>query len=254
MKRTLTAAALAALIAIGAGPAARAAEGEALMTYNWSFSGPFGRFDRAALQRGLQVYREICSGCHSLKYVAFRNLAALGYGEDEIKAMSEGYTVNDGPNDDGDMYERPGRPTDYFPSPFANAKAAAAANNGAAPPDLSLMAKARVGGPDYIRSLMLGYEEPPAGFEPLEGLHYNAYFPGNQIAMMPPLADDAVEYTDGTAATTDQMATDVANFLMWTAEPNLERRHSLGVTVVLFLLVFTGILYAAKRKVWSDLH
>jgi ubiquinol-cytochrome c reductase cytochrome c1 subunit len=251
--RTLTAAALAALITVGAGPA-NAAEGEALLTYDWPFNGVFGRFDRASMQRGLQVYREVCSGCHGLKYIAFRNLASLGYSEDEIKGMAEEYTVADGPNDEGDMYERPGRPSDYFPSPFANDKAAAAANNGAAPPDLSLMAKARVGGPDYIRSLLLGYEEPPADFETLEGLNYNIYFPGHQIAMAAPLFDDGVEYADGTAATTDQMATDVANFLMWTAEPNLEKRHSMGVTVVLFLLVFTGFLYAAKRKVWSDQH
>jgi ubiquinol-cytochrome c reductase cytochrome c1 subunit len=251
--KTLTAAVLAVLLTVGIGPA-HAAEGEGLPKHDWPFSGVFGRFDRAAMQRGLQVYREVCAACHGLKYIAFRNLEALGYGEDEIKAMAAEYTIADGPNDDGDMFERPGRPSDYFPSPFANAKAAAAANNGAAPPDLSLMAKARPGGPDHIRALMLGYEDPPAGVEALEGLNYNVYFPGNQIAMAPPLADGAVEYADGTEATVEQMATDVANFLMWTAEPNLEDRHSMGVKVILFLLVFTGILYAAKRKVWSDLH
>jgi ubiquinol-cytochrome c reductase cytochrome c1 subunit len=206
------------------------------------------------MQRGLQVYREVCSACHGLKYIAFRNLEALGYGEEEIKAMATEYTIADGPNDDGDMFERPGRPSDYFPSPFANDKAAAAANNGAAPPDLSLMAKARPGGPDQIRALMLGYEDPPAGVEAMEGLHFNIYFPGNQIAMAAPLSEGAVEYADGTEATVEQMATDVANFLMWTAEPYLEERHSMGIKVILFLLVFTGILYAAKRKVWSDLH
>ena len=251
--KTLTAAALAAVIALGAGQAA-AAEGAALPKYDWSFSGVFGHFDRAELQRGLQVYREVCSACHGLKYVAFRNLEALGYSEDEIKQMSTEYSVVDGPNDEGEMFERPGRPSDYFPSPFPNDKAAAAANNGAAPPDLSLMAKARPGGPDYTRSLLLGYEDPPAGFEALEGLNYNIYFPGNQIAMAPPLFDEAVEYADGTEATAEQMATDVASFLMWTAEPYLEERHSMGIKVVLFLLVFTGLLYAAKRKVWSDLH
>ncbi|TFG86379.1 MAG: cytochrome c1, partial [Hyphomicrobiales bacterium] len=238
--KTLTAAVLAALIAVGIGPA-HAAEGEALPKVDWSFSGVFGRFDRAAMQRGLQVYREVCSACHGLKYIAFRNLAALGYSEDEIKAMAAEYSIADGPNDDGDMFERPGRPSDYFPSPFPNDKAAAAANNGAAPPDLSLMAKARPGGPDYVRGLLLGYEDPPAGVETLEGLNYNIYFPGNQIAMAAPPADGAVEYADGTEATTEQMATDVANFLMWTAEPSLESRHSMGIKVVLFLLVFTGI-------------
>jgi len=251
--KNLTAAALAAVVAIGAGQAV-AAEGAALPKYDWSFSGVFGQFDRAELQRGLQVYREVCSACHGLQYVAFRNLEALGYSEDEIKEMSAEYSVADGPNDEGDMFERPGRASDYFPSPFPNAKAAAAANNGAAPPDLSLMAKARPGGPDYVRGLLLGYEDPPAGFEALEGLNYNIYFPGNQIAMAAPLFDEAVEYTDGTEATAEQMATDLASFLMWTAEPYLEKRHSMGVKVILFLLVFTGILYAAKRKVWSDLH
>ncbi|HEY5597440.1 MAG TPA: cytochrome c1 [Kiloniellales bacterium] len=251
--KTLTAAALAALIAIGVGPA-HAAEGEALPKYDWSFSGIFGRFDRAAMQRGLQVYREVCSACHELKYIAFRNLEALGYSEEEIRTLAAEYSIADGPNDEGDMFERPGRPSDYFPPPFPNAKAAAAANNGAAPPDLSLMAKARPGGPTYIRGLLLGYEDPPAGFAALEGLNYNIYFPGNQIAMVAPLADGAVEYADGTEASVEQMATDVASFLMWTAEPNLETRRRMGVKVILFLLVFTGILYAAKRKVWSDLH
>jgi ubiquinol-cytochrome c reductase cytochrome c1 subunit len=189
-----------------------------------------------------------------LKYIAFRNLGDLGYSVDEIKAMAAEYTVTDGPNDDGDMFERPGRPADGFPAPFPNAKAAAAANNGAAPPDLSLMAKARPSGPSFIRALLIGYEEPPAGVEVPEGLHYNLYFPGEKIAMPPPLADGAVEYADGTEASVDQMAADVATFLMWAAEPTLERRRQLGISVLLFLIVFTGILYAAKRKVWSDLH
>lgn len=251
--RKLSAAALAAVITIGAGQAV-ASEGAALPEHDWTFSGIFGHFDRASLQRGLQVYREVCSGCHGLKYVAFRNLEALGYGEDEIKEMAAEYSVVDGPNDEGEMFERPGRPSDYFPSPFPNDKAAAAANGGAAPPDLTLMAKARPGGPTFIRGLMLGYEDPPAGFEALEDLSYNLYFPGNQIAMAPPLFDEAVEYSDGTEATVEQMANDVSSFLMWTAEPNLVERHSMGVKVILFLLVLTGLLYAAKRKVWSDLH
>ena len=234
-------------------PAARAAE--AVPSQSWSFGGPFGTFDRGALQRGLQVYREVCAGCHALKYVAFRNLADLGFDEQQIKDFAAEATIIDGPDDDGEMFERDGRPSDYFPAPFANEKAAAASNNGAIPPDLSLMAKARVGGPDYLYALLTGYEEePPEGVEVLEGLNYNHFFPGNQIAMAPPLFDEAVEYADGTEAGLDQMARDVTTFLMWTAEPKLEVRKQTGVKVVLFLIILTGMLYAVKRKIWADLH
>ncbi len=244
---------LAALAAIAtASSAARAAgEGPALPHVEWSFDGPFGTYDRRAMQRGLQVYREVCAGCHSLKYIAFRDLADLGYNEDEIKAIAAEYTVTDGPNDEGEMFERPGRPSDYFPSPFPNEKAAAASNGGAAPPDLSLMAKARMGGPTYIHALLTGYEDPPADFP---GDNYNLYFPGNQIAMASPLFEDGVSYADGTPATVDQMAKDVSHFLMWTAEPKMEDRKGMGIKVLIFLVVFTGVLYAAKRKVWADVH
>ncbi len=244
---------LAALAAIAtASSAARAAgEGPALPHVEWSFDGPFGTYDRRAMQRGLQVYREVCAGCHSLKYIAFRDLTDLGYNEDEIKAIAAEYTVTDGPNDEGEMFERPGRPSDYFPSPFPNEKAAAASNGGAAPPDLSLMAKARMGGPTYIHALLTGYEDPPADFP---GDNYNLYFPGNQIAMASPLFEDGVSYADGTPATVDQMAKDVSHFLMWTAEPKMEDRKGMGIKVLIFLVVFTGVLYAAKRKVWADLH
>lgn len=231
-----------------------AAEGVAIPAQDWSHSGIFGTYDRAAAQRGLQVYREGCAGCHSLDRIAFRNLADLGYSEDEIKAMAAEAIVVDGPDDDGEMFEREGRASDYFPAPFPNSKAAAAANGGAVPPDLSLMAKARFGGADYIYALLTGYEEPPADFELLEGLNYNAYFPGHQIAMAAPLSEDAVEYADGTAATVEQMARDVAVFLSWTAEPEMEERKQTGLKVILFLLVLTGLLYAVKRKVWADLH
>ncbi|MFQ5775482.1 MAG: cytochrome c1 [Kiloniellaceae bacterium] len=250
--RQLLAGALVGVFCLGSG-AALAAEAK-VPAYDWSFEGVFGRFDRAAMQRGLQVYREVCSGCHSLRLIAFRNLAALGYDEAEITEIAGEYSVIDGPDDEGEMFERQGRPSDRFPPPFPNAKAAAAANNGAVPPDLSLMAKARKGGPSYIRALLTGYEEPPADFELLEGLNYNAYFPGAQIAMPPPLFEDAVEYQDGTPASPDQMASDVATFLMWTAEPDLETRKRMGIKVILFLLVFTGVLYATKRKVWADIH
>ena len=234
--------------------AALAAEGKELPERDWSFSGIFGQFDRGAMQRGLQVYREVCSGCHGLRFIAFRNLAALGYGEDEIKAIAADYSIEDGPNEEGEMFERPGRPSDRFPSPFPNDKAAAANNNGAVPPDLSLIVKARTGGADYVHGLLTGYAEPPEDLEILEGQNYNLYFPGNVTAMAPPLFEDAVEYGDGTPATVERMATDVATFLAWTAEPEMEERKSMGIGVMLFLLVFTGVLYAVKRKVWADLH
>jgi ubiquinol-cytochrome c reductase cytochrome c1 subunit len=233
---------------------AQAAEGVKIPPQDWSFNGPFGLFDRAQLQRGLQIYREVCSGCHSLKYIAFRNLADLGYTEDQIKAFAAEATITDGPNDDGEMFERAGRPSDYFPSPFPNDKAAAAANNGAVPPDLSLMAKARFGGPDYIHAILTGYEEPPADFTVTEGLNYNAYFPGHQIAMAQPINDSSVEYADGTEASLDQEARDVAAFLMWTAEPKLENRKTAGIWVLMFFLFVAGVTYAAKKKIWADLH
>ncbi|MDJ0942668.1 MAG: cytochrome c1 [Kiloniellales bacterium] len=253
MKR-LFALGLTALLGFGSG-AAQAAEGVAIPSHSWSFSGLFGTFDRAQLQRGFQVYREVCASCHSIKYIAFRNLLDLGYTPDEVKALAAEYTVMDGPNDDGEMFERAAIPADRYPLPFPNEQAARAANNGAYPPDLSLMTKARKGGADYSYALLIGYpEEPPAGVELMDGMYYNAYFPGHQIAMPAPLYEDLIEYADGTPATVEQMAEDVTAFLMWTAEPNLETRKSMGVTVILFLLVLTGILYAAKKKIWSDLH
>lgn len=251
-----------------AGPAVRAADdGEEAASHEieipehgFSFDGLFGTFDRAQLQRGFQVYQNVCAVCHGLHLVSYRHLAALGYNEAEIKAIAAAVQVTDGPNDEGEMFERPGLPSDRFKSPFPNENAARFANNGAYPPDLSLMAKARAGGPDYIVALLTGYHDAPAGFELLEGMNYNEYFPGHQIAMPPPLIDGSIThegnntYEDGTPATVPQMAADVAGFLMWAAEPHMETRKQTGVKVVLFLLVMTGLLYAAKRKVWSDLH
>jgi len=253
MRKLSIGVAAALLFGLQAG-AALAAEGKELPERDWSFTGIFGQFDRGAMQRGLQVYREVCSGCHGLRFIAFRNLAALGYGEDEIKAIAADYSIVDGPDEEGEMFERPGRPADRFPSPFPNDKAAAASNNGAVPPDLSLIVKARTGGADYVHALLTGYAEPPEDREILEGQNYNLYFPGNVTAMAEPLFEDAVEYGDGTPATVEQMATDVATFLAWAAEPEMEERKSMGIGVMLFLLVFTGVLYAAKRKVWADLH
>ncbi len=253
--RGRTRASLGAVLGLAlAASSAHASEGVKLPTQDWSFDGPFGLFDDAQLQRGLQVYREVCSGCHGLKYIAFRNLADLGYNEDQIKAFASEATIVDGPNDEGEMFEREGRPSDRFPSPFPNAKAAAAANNGAVPPDLSLMAKARFGGADYIYAILTGYEEEPSDFEVLEGLNYNKYFPGHQIAMAQPIDDDSVEYADGTPATLDQEARDVAAFLMWAAEPTLENRKTAGIWVLMFFLFVTGVTYAAKKKIWADLH
>ena len=252
MRGSILGAAVALVLATGA---ASAAEGPKLAAQDWSFDGIFGTYDRAELRRGVQVYNEVCASCHGLKLVAYRNLGDVGFGADEIKAIAAEFEVTDGPNDDGDMFTRPARPADRFAAPFENDKVARAANNGALPPDLSVITKARKGGGDYIYALLSGYaEEPPADFELADGMYYNKVFPGHQIAMNPPLGEDAVEYTDGTKATTAQMAKDVTTFLVWAAEPEMEERKRLGVKVMLFLLVLTGLLYALKRKIWSDLH
>jgi ubiquinol-cytochrome c reductase cytochrome c1 subunit len=221
----------------------------------WSFEGIFGTYDRASAQRGLQVYKEVCSACHPVKHLFFRDLADLGYTDDEVKAFASTYQVtNEQPNDQGEMYQRPGRPSDRIPGPFPNDQAARAANNGALPPDLSMIVKARDGGPDYIYALLTGYKDAPAGFNLLQGMQYDEYFPGHQIAMPPPLSDGAVTFADGTPATVPQMAHDVVTFLTWAAEPNLEPRHRAGFKVLLFLLVTAGVFYAAKRKIWATIH
>lgn len=224
-----------------------------LTKVNWSFKSPFSTFNRADLQRGFQVYKEVCSACHGIKYIAFRNLKALGYNEAEIKALAALSEVTDGPNQEGKMFQRPALPKDHFPSPFPNEQAARAANNGALPPDLSLIVKARVGGPDYIYSLLTGYVKPLNNIHIDEGRHYNNAFPGNQIAMPQPLKDDQVTYKDGTKATIEQMAKDVTTFLAFTAEPELEERRQLGVKVLLYLIIMTGIFYAAKRRIWKNI-
>ncbi|WP_404422303.1 cytochrome c1 [Thalassospira australica] len=255
-KFALTAMAAAFALTALAGTGAKAA-GDAPVppSQDWSWNGLFGTYDRAQLQRGFQVYKDVCASCHSLRFIAFRNLQGIGFNEDQIKAIAADYEIEDGPNDDGDMFSRPGKPSDYFPSPFANEQAAAASNGGAIPPDLSLMTKARVAGPDYVFGLLTGYEdEAPEGFDLSEGKSYNHYFPGHQISMAPPLYDEAVEYTDGTPMTVEQHARDVVAFLNWTAQPELEARKSMGLKVILFLIVLTAMLYAVKRKIWRDIE
>lgn len=224
-----------------------------LKTTEWSHTGLFGTYDRAAAQRGLQVYREVCAGCHGIEHVAFRTLQDLGFTEAEVKviAAESSYMTID---DDGEEVERSGKPFDKFPNPFANEKAARASNGGAFPPDLSLMIKARVGFENYMYSLMVGYGDAPEGFELAEGMNYNKYFSGHQIAMPAPLSEEAVEYSDGTEASVEQMAKDVTVFLAWTAEPKLEQRKNMGLKVILFLLIMAGLFYAVKRKIFADLH
>jgi len=223
---------------------------------DWSFEGIFGTFDRSSLQRGYQVYQEVCSGCHSIQHLSYRNLSEKGGPEfslDEAKAIAAQFEVTDGPNDDGEMFTRPRRLSDKFVNPFPNIQAATAANGGAYPPDMSVLVKARKGGADYIYSLLLGYEEVPAGYELDDGVYYNKYIPGNKIMMSKPLSEGAVEYSDGTQATETQMAKDVVTFLTWAAEPNLEARHKMGFKVFIFLIILLTLVYFSKQKVWSRL-
>jgi ubiquinol-cytochrome c reductase cytochrome c1 subunit len=250
-------AALAAALAVCGGIAGTAyAQDEAARPphQEWSFNGVFGTYDRAALQRGFQVYKDVCSVCHAVKHLYFRDLTEIGYSEDEVKGIAAQVQVTDGPNDTGEMYQRPGRPSDPIPGPFANDQAARTANNGALPPDLSLITKAREGGEDYIYALLTGFKDAPAGFKMNPNMTYNEYFTGHQIAMPPPLIPGQVKYADNPPtkeATVPEMAHDVVTFLSWAAEPTLEERHRIGFKVILFLIVVTGVLYAAKRKIWS---
>nr|WP_235911897.1 cytochrome c1 [Mesorhizobium xinjiangense] len=241
---------------------------------SWSFAGPFGTYDKGQLQRGFKIYKEVCSACHSMNLVPFRALEDLGYSEAQVKTIAAEYMVTDGPDDNGDMFERAAIPSDHFPAPFANPQAAAAANGGAAPPDFSLIAKARAvergfptfvfdiftqyaeGGPDYIHALLIGYdEEPPEGMQIPTGTYYNPHFIGGKsLAMAPPLSEGIVTYDDGSPETVDQYASDVAAFLMWAAEPHMEERKKTGFRVMVFLILFAGLVYMTKRKVWADAH
>jgi ubiquinol-cytochrome c reductase cytochrome c1 subunit len=225
-----------------------------LLKIDWSFAGLTGKFERDSLQRGYQVYKEVCSSCHSMKYLSYRNLGQKGGPEftlEEVKAIAASYDVEDGPNSEGEMYERPGRPSDHFVNPYPNDNAAIAANGGAYPPDMSVLAKARTGGANYIYSILLGYEEKPVGFVLDEGVYYNKYMDGNKIKMMSPLSDDLIEYTDGTNATQAQMAKDVTTFLTWAAEPHLEARHRTGTKVIIYLIILATLVYFSMKKIWS---
>ena len=222
----------------------------------WSFSGIFGTFDRAALQRGFQVYNEVCANCHAMSLLHYRDLAAMGYDDDAIKAIAAQKQVTAGPNDQGEMFQRPGLPADTFVAPFPNEQANRAAHNGALPPDLSLIVKAREGGVDYVYGLLTGFQDPPANVKLADGMSYDVYFPspGHQIAMPQPITDNSVTFADGTPALLPEEAHDVATFLAWAAEPTMEQRKRTGAKVILFLLVMTGLLYGAKRKIWAELH
>lgn len=272
---------LSAALAFGLGAASSAfaqeggaaAENPLPPKQHWSFSGPFGTYDTQQLQRGYQVYKQVCANCHSMKDVAFRNLSDPGgpeFSPSQVKALAETFKVVDGVDDSGQPAERPGRPSDYFPSPFANEAAARAANGGALPPDMSVLAKARsfeMGGvwfmttpftqyqeegPDYIHALLNGYKEkPPEGVKLPDGKYYNTYFPGHAISMPPPLSDGLVDYTDGSPKTVEQYSHDIAAFLQWAAEPKLDQRKRTGFNALVFLVIFAALLLYTKRKVWA---
>jgi cytochrome c1 len=256
------------------GTAARAEEDTTPPRLSWSFSGPFGIYDRAQLQRGFRIYREVCGNCHGLKLLSFRNLAdptGPGFSAAQVAAIAADYKITDGPNDQGQMFERPGRPADHFPPPFPNDQAARAANGGVLPPDMSVLAKARTyergfpwfvfdvftqyqeEGVDYMAALLQGYADTPPGFTLPEGAHYNKYFPGHALGMPQPLAANGqVDYTDGTPADLQHYSQDIAAFLMWAAEPTLVTRKRIGLQVMVVLIVLAGLLYFTKKRVWSE--
>ena len=221
---------------------------------DWSFKGLFGKFDRASLQRGYQVYTEVCAACHSMKYLSYRNLSEKGGPEFSVaqaKAIAASFEVTDGPNADGEMFQRPGKLSDKFVMPYENVKAAEAANGGAYPPDMSVLVKARGGGVDYIYSLLQGYEDAPSGMVLDDGVHYNKYMYGNKIKMSAPLSDGIIEYSDGTNPSVEQMSKDVTTFLMWAAEPSLEARHQMGFKAIVYLIILTILVYFSMKRIWS---
>jgi ubiquinol-cytochrome c reductase cytochrome c1 subunit len=260
MKSTILAAFAVCALSIAGAASASAAESVKIPAQKWSTDGVTGHFDRAQLKRGWQIYKSVCAACHSAHQLYYRNLTDLGFSEADAKTIAAGDNVPAGPNEagethvDGQPILRPALLSDKIAAPYANDNAARAANNGALPPDLSLMTKARKGGADYVHALLTGYKEPPTGFQLQQGMNYNEYFAGHQIAMPAPLVEGAVTYEDGTNATIDQMAKDVAAFLTWSAEPELEERKRMGIKILAFLLVFTALLFALKRRIWADVH
>ena len=233
------------------------AETAKLLKTDWTFKGLFGKYDRASLQRGYQVYTEVCAACHSMQYLSYRNLAeprGPEFSDEEAKAIAANFEVLDGPNSEGEMFTRPAKLSDKFVMPYDNVEAAKAANGGAYPPDMSVLVKARKGGADYIYSLLLGYEDPPSYINLDDGVYYNKFMYGNKIKMPVPLSDGLVEYNDGTVATEEQMAKDVTSFLMWSAEPHLETRHKTGFRVIIYLIILTILVYMTMKKIWSRIE
>ena len=228
--------------------------GNDLPKHNWSFKGLTGTFDKPAIQRGFKVYREVCSGCHSMSLLYYRDLIDIGFSDEEVKAIAAEYTVIDGPNEEGEMFERPAKPSDRFVLPFSNQQEARISNNGSYPPDLSVITKAKKHGPDYIFNLLLGYTEPPVDFELGEGMYYNKWKEGHQISMAQPLDEGYVDYDDGTENTLPQLAEDITTFLVWSAEPELEERKKLGIKVILFFIVLGSIVFIVKNRLWREIH
>jgi len=231
-----------------------AEESSELLKVDWSFKGLTGKFERASLQRGFQVYKEVCSSCHSMQYLSYRNLGEEGGPEfslEEVKAIAASVEVKDGPDSQGEMFFRPGRPSDKFVSPYPNVNASMAANGGAYPPDMSVLVKARPGGANYIYSILMGYKEKPESLILDEGVYYNKYMSGNKIKMSKPLSEGIIDYTDGTMASEEQMAKDVTTFLTWAAEPELEIRHKTGIKVMLYLILLSILVYLSMKRIWS---
>ena len=257
MKRSIKSFILVLLISVFFEQNIFAEEKKKLLSPDWSFKGYFGKFDRASLQRGYQVYTEVCSSCHSMKYLSYRNLAEEGgpeFSEDQAKAIAANFEVIDGPNDDGEMYTRQAKLSDKFVNPYQNNKEAMASNGGAYPPDMSVLVKARSGGADYIYSLLLGYEDPPSDVILDDGVYYNKYMYGNMIRMANPLSEGLIEYNDGTKATEEQMAKDVVTFLAWAAEPHLEARHKIGFKAILYLIIISILAYLSMKRIWSRIE
>ena len=232
-------------------------ETQKLLKVDWSFKGYFGKFDRGSLQRGYQVYSEVCASCHSMKYLSYRNLAEEGgpeFSKEEAKAIASNFEVTDGPNDDGEMFTRPAKLSDKFVNPYQNDKEATASNGGAYPPDMSVLVKARSGGANYIYSILLGYEDPPSGVTLDDGVYYNKYIYGNNIKMPKPLENGQIEYNDGTESTEEQMAKDLVTFLAWAAEPHLEARHRIGFKAIIYLIILSILAYFSMKKLWSRIE